>query len=911
MADFLEIFVNLSKTETAPSNVLDSDGAVVCDSTTQYGTYDTQLTYLEFKSYLLYRCSSRDIVFKFQNEVIIDDTSMHWLTINTGSTITFTSQDRELPYIFTFSSNSSVVAINVSNSDMVIENMDLELKNDGILHVVSPISGVIDSSKNNITFSNNRVWLNGSKDITYDIGGIRANCVEACVSFVAQRQLKCYNNIFNNKTVSDTDATMIVVAPPTGYSSSDTLGSIFYGNVFVRFYNFYYMNSSDPEINSKYTEDLKWNTFTGDVSSFRSKTEDSDWTNYTQYGDESSLNSNQYGWSTTPTVCDENLGTTTSTFDYHDSAWSTLDNTFISSATFSSFRDTYIDLSVYGTRDGKGSLAFGTMADLVISATPIMPSLGSTVSMDVVDPAYDSLYHPSSYVWVVDGDTIPHTTSAAEFVTSSYGVVGAEATAVSTNMLYSKDATLNVRVVVDSSSLSATLNTYNKDSVLTNTFAVGEDITVEIINSTSGVSVVKDIAVDGNIFALTGTGDSVKYTTKYSSIGYETILAKIYTIDNRCVYTSTVVNIVDVTPSTYYVDLSKEYSAEKNLKHMYGIYDNFEDKSIAVGFNSAFKSNYTVKYMYDEYVTNGVVSSSLVRGIMAGDFIVEGSFVRSVMDEMPTVSVLLDSVEIKLEWDYIGDRLNIYNAGSKSSWVYPEHIKDLSCDGALHKINFKFVYSDSVGEMKIYYSLDYGVWVQYPYTYSNKFTTVGVNVHGTINTGFGYFDIQADAVDSFIWAGDVNGSQELPFTYEEMYGRISYGGDAGSFDNYMCRNSRHVTQPSFVIDRVVQPHINVWDATKYGPWMLVFDNMLTDVDFTGSTISNGIIYDVGGSDAELKITNTFGMFITWNGPAKLGFIRYTTRYTGDDLRSDITGSTIKSVGGCYTDYVNDNKILEG
>ena len=100
-------------------------------------------------------------------------------------------------------------------------------------------------------------------------------------------------------------------------------------------------------------------------------------------------------------------------------------------------------------------------------------------------------------------------------------------------------------------------------------------------------------------------------------------------------YTAKTINIMDSIQEIYYVDLSKEYETDLNYNLKYVIYDNFENKSIDTTFNAMFRSNYMVKYMYDEYVASynmGDTNTNIVNGI----HIVGNTIVEIVNKHLPT-----------------------------------------------------------------------------------------------------------------------------------------------------------------------------------------------------------------------------------------------------------------------------------
>jgi hypothetical protein len=183
---------------------------------------------------------------------------------------------------------------------------------------------------------------------------------------------------------------------------------------------------------------------------------------------------------------------------------------------------------------------------------------------------------------------------------------------------------------------------------------------------------------------------------------------------------------------------------------------------------------------------------------------------------------------------------------------------------------------------------------------NNNFSFTSMFVKGDCDShsGYGYIQIEANSVSND-WGGNlIKGSEEYPFTYPEMVERIIPDGLGEFADIYRCRNWREVNS-DLVCDIDQQYHIDVWNALRYGPWMLRFRK--ANAIFSGVTLSNGIIYNIAEQRQQnLFVTTIYNMFITWNGTSKVTLYKYRNRYTGNDNRVDLIGSTIKSEAGFVT-----------
>ena len=355
--------------------------------------------------------------------------------------------------------------------------------------------------------------------------------------------------------------------------------------------------------------------------------------------------------------------------------------------------------------------------------------------------------------------------------------------------------------------------------------------------------------------------------------------------------------------NTYYVDLAKSYD-DNGSDFNNRLYDDFEDGSIDSGFDADFRTKYNVQYIYDERVATGTENARIIDGIGDGNFSVELSFVRgsdnagepvylSLNFDASTVGVLL--------WDYENSRIRIATTGGSYAEKYGNFVKELKCPNSLKKMSVKFVYD---GTLSAYYKVsDDWILLCDSIPIPDSFTEAYIEAMGATDAGFGYIDIQADVSSGTTLAG--HGTEDYPFTYTEFYTRVRPGGTGETNDIYKLRNHRIIgtdEQSSFYMNEGSNYTLDAWDALVYGPWLMAFNGFYQTISFVGSTIKNGIIYNIpSDGNSDLIITNAYDMFMTWNAPQnRIGFIRRYNEIT-DDVRADIFGCTIKTEGGSYTD----------
>lgn len=561
----------------------------------------------------------------------------------------------------------------------------------------------------------------------------------------------------------------------------------------------------------------------------------------------------------------------------------------------------------YGVRDGVGALYFPEMLAPVILASDYFVSIDDIVNFSIEDPTYDTTYKPSSYDWYED--TNPPSPSFGDTDTASLtvditGIIPITLMVGSHNNWYTVEGSTTIRSVIDQSTISLTLETLNKSNVNVPTFTVNDVVNIHVdVSPLSNVRFV-DIWVNGSWVSLSLQNLYKTYT--YTYIGYQNILCKITLTDNTTMYTSKTINIVEGSYSTYYVDLSVEYEKTQDFKLKNVIYDNFEDLTIDNIFATPFRNNYGVKYMYDEHVASQVAINTMTKtnitgGILNGNFNVLWTFVRQTIESQPRMIVNIDNVEYIAKWNYTDNVLKISKGATTLFNInYGAFSNDLTCPNALHKLYCKFVMVEGI--FSILYSVDNGL------TYKTKiineklqsFVTVTVDTQADSDSGYGYMWIEADNVNTIFGNGNalVKGTELYPYTYPEMVLRVTENGTGLFGDTYKCREWRETSTP-LLCDVSKQFHIDVWDALKYGPWMIRFNKC--NVSFKGLTLSNGIIYNIPTNVSKnISITTTYNMLITWNGTGVVILEKYFNRYTGKDKRVDIIGSTIKSESGFKT-----------
>jgi len=942
MADFSTIYVDLAlTTPTRESSYIDSNGAVICDAVTQYGTMTNQLSFSEFQKYLQFRCADRSVTFKIKNTITITSTNLlisayQLLRFPNKSTIYMHNQVENQSYKFIVNvsvGTGNSLHLNLSNANVYIMGMDLEYLHKGYLSFTAATSQ-IDTNYNKLHIYNSRFWLKEPDYLNYskyDMSSGWTSVVidDASVVFNNISRISCAGCIINNKDEGTTLASIIVIEPNSGYDNyNKSFMYEFSVSIFVRIYDFYKIYGKYTLSNPS-TDILKFNVFTEIEGGFKNNVGVISHIGNFFLG-ATELHNKFQQLPTIPAICDDFLATATNDdFDYiHDDDWNSIDYSYVEDLSeddldyVSLYIDANVNLLSYGQRDGVGALWFNPMYSPLISVIPYVAHYGETVTLKNAESDYDATFDPSLYTWNINGNKVDVVTALGEYeyTIDAYGIIPIGMEIKSHNAFYSVNTDTTFKSNINSSDVDIRIGIFNKDGQGVNTFTTSDTVNFTVTNLTN----VSPSSIKSTEVVITDIGSQFISIPNYENIwigfnqfefiGNKQILCEVVTIDGRSYYFSKYFSITETIGKTYYVDLSVEYDNQNDLKLKHGIFDDFEDQSIDNGFSTDFQSYYSIVKMYDEYVAKGVSNSEIIKGISDGDVIIEWSFVRTKETDKPRfiINTGTNNDNIEIYWDFIGDKINVLYNGVKSSKIYGNYNKDLNCD-TLRKLYMRCEYSNN--SLIIKYSLDNGqTYIEYDKSIQMKsFSNMTIRTQCDTGSGLGYIGIHADNVIDGLFTGYGQGSEQYPFTYQQMYDRIKVNGTGNKYDVYMCRNSRALPGRlrgqgvKFEIDRNKQYAIDVWNAQKYGPWMLSFHGFINPIELAGTTLSNGIIYNVPASGGDglsnLSVTNLYDMLITWNSiqeKLKIIFYRLPNQYSNGDYQSNIFGCTIKSEQGFIT-----------
>lgn len=646
---------------------------------------------------------------------------------------------------------------------------------------------------------------------------------------------------------------------------------------------------------------------------------------------------NQFNWPIA-SACGEALITLSQSlnFDYIGTDWVTISAVSgVQINEYDNVQDRFTSI-----RDGIGPFTFVEMPDVYISANPDSVAMTESAVFTNRDTSYDVTYLPNGYEWDFGDDNVSATTSGGvehTYLLPNYYDISMDV--YSRNRWYSKTTDIKYRVELSGSDYTLDLYKWTTDGF--DTFlvsATSASIFDTIVMSAVNVSEYpEDIVVyeswshdfsdtySGNISS--DLNDGFKYSNGTEDESHIYISSGVYDVyftakqsDNTLITKYKTLDVYNHDQSIYYVDLSLEYEDINTwITKPTIINDDFEIGALDSGWGVTFKSMYGVATMWDEMVAYGDGSvTQLLDNPFHYDFDAEFSFVREERETNTIFEIksILNSV-LKIEWDYVGDRILVYHYGELIIVPYNlkdyGYVKDLRCSNSLRKLKIKIT-NDDGGNLTFQYSMDGVNWINTTILDDRSISDVDkrllVDVTTNDTTGFGYIRIQSKYGLPYTF-----GSEDVPLTYNEFKARVEINGIGDYNDKYLCRNHRKIAEP-LNVNSSKYYEIDSWDMDRYGPWMIIVDyntNITkyeggSDVSFVGCMISNGIIYNLAESSngnryaINLKLSFAYDMFIVWQGVSsssnngviellKSKWMNRTSEY------KEIVGGTIKSENG--------------
>lgn len=957
---YTDIYVNLNRT-TSASSIIDGNGVVICNNYTKTGNINNPLTFRQFREYLRHDHNLNQI-FYLSGALSFDitDSSDKGLlgnnilieTPHSGKIIRITNWKNESnitqqPWTVVVNSTDGVDTIwfTTNNDDVEISNAQIEVSgspnriNFGV-NTLSEVDISIESN-NTLRLINNKFYGNKAVDLN---NGIHT------FEFFNYNDVIANYCLFNNMTTS---------------------GSISIRNDFVEKCEYTFLNSLFVRIDeivgapneSQWTiikndtsitfDNLKiyFNTdncvFSQATSAFGDLVDDPYYTLlYEGQG------TNIYDWAIA-SACDESLLTLAQeiNFDYLDADWLTITLSGTPTNPFNNLGNYTDTVYVFSkVRDGIGPLTFNKMPGVVISATSGVGVVDEVITYINKDASYDTTYSPSRYDWAF-GDGMTSSTSGGE-VDHTYtapNIYPVRADIYSYNNWYSSVgygsravnaalADFDIYIFTTSSDcfseffVSAT-EAYTFDEITISAVNISTyDTNVEIY--TSWGEDFGDTYLNPELYNKHNTGifgypeGTFDESYRYISSGTYSLYFAAKQADGKTIYKTKTLSVSAHTQDVYYVDLLEGYDADVWWDKETVIGDDFESGVFDTGWYHGFKSGYQITDMWDEKVAVSIVGAtptSMIPTLVDNNFNFEFSFNRSEKDFNVAFNIKtqFDNV-LKVEWDYIGDRINVYYLNETVRTIKYDLnkyglLRDLRCPNSLRVLKIRIENETPENSLqdyglKIYYSMDGTNWIDsglFDYTIAEYITSdynrLVLEAIADSTTGFGYLRLQSKCGLPY-----VSGAITYPLTYAQFKERIEINGKGDYNDKYLCKNYRKITD-LLRMDHNKYFEIDAWDLTNLGPWMLIINyhvgepyDLSEDISFAGARISNGILYNIKEATDNLKqyapnlrLSFAYDMYIVWQGNAninQIGVVRlYPSKWMEQEmLYADTVGSTIKS-----------------
>lgn len=570
----------------------------------------------------------------------------------------------------------------------------------------------------------------------------------------------------------------------------------------------------------------------------------------------------------------------------------------------------------FGRRDGVGALYFPEMPIPYIKKLDnIIINVPTTI--ETGDVNYDD-YLPEKYEWSIrlSGrllNTFTTDSRQLEYTFVENGSYKVQLSTTSYNGWYIIEAEIRNILVFGGEEKTVELTLYKipfnssePEDVINNEITVFDRLMISVTDNIENQNIF--IEDSGVFWDLENRGDNQRFITQYSggrdeyysptytSVGdYNVVFAARYN-DRISYYETFPITVVDNIQDVLYVDLLESYSnSKKILGYNYFLIDNFKLGSIKEEWNSSFTTGYNVKEMWDENVAYGTDEVTIIDGIGTEDFSIEFSFLRITGNDIPKFIFKSKNGEedysLDISWSFINDRIILDDGTNKNYIKYDVGNKDLLCPDSVRKINFMITNEANSDQVIVRYKINDDVnWITGKVLNVSIYDSIQLLADCTNDVGIGYLSIKTQSITAENNMNK-NGSENYPITFEE-FKKYTEDGTPNINTKFLLRNYRTINSGTFNIADNMFYEIDAWDNSKYGPWVLKFgDDFNNPVKFSGTKISNGIIFNTLDQKTKLHISFLYNMFVVWNSEDVV-LVRSKWKYTNNDKRTDIKGSTL-------------------
>lgn len=906
MIEFKDIYVDV--TTDSLSTILDENDIVICNDSTEQGTITNPIGFQEFREYLridhgdqnFYLKGSRNLSFQLSKDNL--DTDIIFETPHNNRNIKITnwknSNSTQEPWKLFVVPGTDKNYIACNGDNLEISNGDIEIY-DAQLIFGYPVNDnnndIIASYKGNLSIINCKLQTN-----------VFCNYLVHSFTFLNFDEILIDYSILNVVCdLFESETGSILIDNHTNSSTSTTI----LNSILIRITDFVSHNNNfgiKNTLNVDYCAIFSYfNELNLEFENFLDL----------YYYLPVAPNNNKFNWSfgVVPPEMDTYLSASSqsASFSYYDEYWQ---------VGIKGLKDSYgtTDYCHNTYRDGIGALTFPTLEKFRTVTYPLegcSPGDIATITISAMTSAinyFDNNNITGMQLIVKNNGTEIST----EYQANEYSIDfkpyitgNLELTTIlsSYNNWYTKQATsyYQVRPTYNNTTFDFDFDIFvNKQYCSgTNILSAGstvvsafEPVVISAINnctaSTSPTIKSYKFDVDNNIdynyewydsgnpnpaetdFNYSGNTTYKEYRYTYPGIKYVTMAVRY--ADDSVEYKTKRADILTEYSTTYYVNISQEYEDSLWWDQETILTDDFEsgmlsanwhDNIVTSGSIKNFNDDNALSTDYDFINPKYPFNSQLImlKNVISPEFSVEFSMVRIDRDSIPKFLFIDkdDNVLGRIEWDYIKDKFTVFDTqNTKYEMKYNlkdlGFLKDLRCPNSLRTLYFKMIADEKYVKLFYYKFKLNDDWKRFSLE-DFDFPGRPLNFVLCANKycGLGYIKIQSKC-----GLPVQTGTTTNPFPYKLFYKRVKSTGDYN--DEYKLRGLRKV--PEFTMSNKFFK-INSWDASKYGNYVLIFDNQTENMDFSNSKVSNGIIYNIYDENypgTQLLISNSYDMFITWN-----------------------------------------------
>ena len=188
--------------------------------------------------------------------------------------------------------------------------------------------------------------------------------------------------------------------------------------------------------------------------------------------------------------------------------------------------------------------------------------------------------------------------------------------------------------------------------------------------------------------------------------------------------------------------------------------------------------------------------------------------------------------------------------------------------------------------------------------YSIDSNLLSAESYGKVGTASASYSVNSPSFEAGTYYVNINssytdsgnlGTPTDPLSWAEFLARTADAGSGENNEVYRLKGYREIST-DLAVDITKGFTIDAWDISVNGPWILAVQAVSTDPDsnptvsFVGSTIKNGVIYDIpyNGHGCHIRTSSAYNCWINENGSNSGSFAFWPSKF---DMKSKLIGCT--------------------